>query len=122
MRRNIVGPIVGTILTLGLLGVAGFGIYQAGYQNGLAETASEVVIRGPRFYPPFGFFFGFIFLLFLFGFISRLFFWGRWRGGWSGPRSWDGQDGSPMEQRLHEWHDRAHHGERKYRSDSPDST
>ncbi|HEX6301112.1 MAG TPA: hypothetical protein VF148_11660 [Acidimicrobiia bacterium] len=66
-----------------------YALYQVGYQNGLAETASEVAIRGPHFFPPFGFFFGLffgfrflLFLLFLFGFISRLFFWGRWRGGW----------------------------------------
>lgn len=120
MRRNIIAPIIGTILTLGVLGVGGYALYQTGYQNGLAETASEVVVRGPHFYPPFGFFFGFIFLLFLFGFISRLFSWGRWRGGGYGPR--DHGEGSPMEKRLDDWHERAHKTQRKYRSDEPDTT
>jgi hypothetical protein len=74
-----------------------------------------------HFFPPFGFFFGFIFLLFLFGFISRMFFWGRWRGGWYGPRQWDNGDTSPMERRLHDWHERAHEGDHPSTADNPDS-
>lgn len=122
MRRNVIAPIIGTILAVGALGFGGYALYQVGYQNGLAETASEVVVRGPHFFPPFGFFFGFIFLLLLFGFISRLFFWGRWRGGWYGPRDWDHEDGYPMERRLHDWHEREHDTQRRYRSDEPDTT
>lgn len=123
MRRNIIGPIIGTVLALGGLGVGGYALYQAGYQNGLAETASEVVVRGPHFfYPPFGIFFGFIFLLFLFGFISRLFFWGRWRRGWYGPMPWNDREGSPTERRLEEWHERAHESSgRRYRGDEQDT-
>lgn len=58
MRRNIIVPILGTIVLLAALGFGGYALYQAGYQNGLAETASEVVVRGPRFFPPFRLFFG----------------------------------------------------------------
>lgn len=122
MRRSVIGPIIGAVLTLGVLGVVGYGVYQAGYKAGLAETATEVIVNRAPFYPGFGLFFGFIFLLFFFGFINRLFFWGRWRRGWYGPRGWSSEEGSPMERRLAEWHEQAHEGgERRYRSDSPDT-
>lgn len=123
MRGRAIGAAFGTLILAGLLGLAGWSVYQAGYRQGLVENASEVIVPGYGF-PGFGIFFGFLFLFLLFGFISRIFFWRRWRGG---PYSahWKhrpGEEASPMEQRLAEWHHRAHgeHGEpggRRYRSD-----
>ena len=52
-----------------------------------------------------GLFFGFLFLLFLFSFISKLFFFRRWR---HRSREWSNGEGSPMERRLHDWHERQH--------------
>ncbi|MFZ0014905.1 MAG: hypothetical protein WAL25_12420 [Acidimicrobiia bacterium] len=116
MKPSAWGAALLGVLVAGGLGVAGYGLYHAGYSNGLAQTASEVVVRGgPPFYPGFGIFFGFIFLLFLFGFVGRMFMWGR-----GGPRGWRG-DG--VEERLEDWHRAAHSGDRTrgYRGD-PDDT
>lgn len=119
MRGRAIGAVFGTLILAGLLGLAGWSVYQAGYRQGLVENASEVVMPGYGFFPGFGIFFGFLFLFLLFGFISRIFFWRRWRGG---PHRWKhgpGEEGSPMDQRLAEWHDKAHGGQgtRRYRSD-----
>ena len=121
MRRGIIAPIFGTILLLGGLGAAGWAVYQAGYRSGITETATEVVVHQPGF-GGFGIFFGVLFLFFLFGLVSKLFFWGRWRGGYSGHGKWASPEGSPMEQRLHEWHERQHDTGRRYRSDESDTT
>lgn len=117
MRRNVIFPILGTIALVAVMAVGGYALYQAGYQNGLTETASEVVVRGPRFFAPFGLFFGFIFFIFLFGFIGRM-LWG-WRGPYRGP--WNYEDRSPDDRRLDEWHERAHESGRRYRSNEPDA-
>ncbi len=121
MRGRAIGAIFGTLVLAGLLGLAGWSVYQAGYRQGLLENASEVVVPAYGFFPGFGIFFGFLFLFLLFGFISRIFFWRSWRGG---PhrmrgREWAGGEGSPMEQKLADWHERAHGepGTRRYRSD-----
>ena len=118
MRRNVVGAVLMTILVLGALGAAAFGVYQLGYQHGLVETGAKVVVNtpGPGFYPGFwgfgffGIFFKFLFLFLIFGLIARIFFgrrhWGPapyWGGGWHH----EGY-GSPMEQRLADWHEQAH--------------
>jgi hypothetical protein len=129
MRPSTIGSIVGTVLTLGFLGAAGYAVYQIGYQNGLAGTATEVVVRegphwagGPHFFfPPFGIFFGFLFLILFFGLISRMFFWGGWRRGWNGPGRWDDESRSPMEQRLQSWHEKAHQDDRPGEN-RPDTT
>ncbi len=116
MRRNVIGAILATILVLGALGAAGYGVYQLGYQQGLVETGAQVVVNGPGYYPGlwgfgvFGLLFRVIFLFLVFGLIARLVF-GRRRWGWGpGPyrgRGYDGHD-SPMEHRLDEWHQRMH--------------
>lgn len=121
MRGRAIGAFLGALLFAGLLGLAGWSVFQAGYRQGSVENASEVVVPAYGFFPGFGIFFGFLFLFLLFGFISRLFFWRRWRGGpfrahW---KDWSGVEGSPMERKLADWHEKAH-GEpsaRRYRSD-----
>jgi hypothetical protein len=108
-----------TILVLGALGAAAFGVYQIGYQQGLVETGAQVVVNtpGPGFYPGFwgfgffGIFFKFLFLFLIFGLIARIFF-GRRHWGpatyWS--RDWHDGHTSPMDQRLSDWHEKAHGG------------
>jgi hypothetical protein len=110
--------LLGVLIAAGL-GFAGYGLYRAGYSNGLAQTASEIVVReGPPFYPGFGIFFGFIFLFFLFGIVGRIFMWGRWRGG--PHREWRDEG---VEARLEDWHRSAHTSDRSrvYRSDPDDN-
>jgi hypothetical protein len=119
MRRNVIGAVLVTILVLGALGAAAFGVYQIGYQQGLVETGAQVVVNtpGPGFYPGFwgfgffGIFFKFLFLFLIFGLIARIFF-GRRHWGpatyWS--RDWHDGQTSPMDQRLSDWHQKAHGG------------
>lgn len=125
MRGRAFGAIFGTLLLAGLLGLGGWSVYQAGYRQGLVENASEVVVPAYGYFPGFGIFFGFLFLFLLFGFISRLVFWRSWRGGPRHPhwKHWDGAEGSPMEQKLADWHEKAHGepGTRRYRSDESPS-
>jgi hypothetical protein len=122
MRRNVVGTVLITLLIVGALGAIGFGLWQMGYQRGLVETGAEVVTRtvngihgwwGPGWglagFGFFGLFFKVLLFFLLFGLIARVFFGPR---RWGGPGPYWGQDwhegqGSP-EQRMTEWHDRAH--------------
>ncbi len=121
MRSRALGAILGAIVLVGLVGLAGWGVFQAGYRQGLLENAAEVVVPTYGFFPGFGIFFGFLFIFLLFGLISRVFFWRRWRGSQAGHwgKGWANGEGSPMERRLTEWHDQAHGGQggRRYRSD-----
>lgn len=121
MRRSVIAPLIGTIVLVGGLGAAGWAVYQAGYRSGLAENASQVIVNQPGF-GGFGLFLALIFLFFLFSFVGKMFFWRRWRGGHHGRKGWDAGEGSPMESRLHEWHERQHTTERRYRSDEPESS
>jgi hypothetical protein len=120
--RRAWGAFVVAILALAALGIGGYSVYQAGYRQGLLENAADIAVPAWGFYPPFGLFFGFIFLLFLFGFISRMFFWRGWRGGHDRHREWSHEHESPMEKRLAEWHQKAHEPGRVYRSDPSDTT
>lgn len=118
MRRNVWGAVAVTVAALGGLGLIGYQVYQAGYRAGLVEDGSEVVVRGfdgPGF---FGFFplFGILFFFLFVGFIARLAFGRPWRGPY---RDWYPEEGSSMDRRLGEWHERAHEsGGRAYRSES----
>jgi hypothetical protein len=122
MRRNVIGAVLLTVLVLGALGAAAFGVYQIGYQQGLVETGTEVVVNTPGFHPGywgpgfwgfgfFGIFFKILFLFLIFGLIARLFFGRRHWGGGPGPywaKEWHEGHTSPMEQRLTDWHEKAH--------------
>lgn len=123
MRSRAVGAVLATVVLLGGLGVAGWSAYRAGYSRGLVENATDVVVPAYRLFPGFGVLFGVIFLFLIFGFMSRLFLWRRWGGDRRGHgghwgNGWNHYEGSPMERRLTEWHEKAH-GEsegRRYRS------
>ncbi len=119
MRRNVIGAVVITILVLGALGAAAFGVYQVGYHQGLVETGTVVVNRvGPGFHPGhwgfagfwgFGLIFKFLFLFLIIGLIARLFFGRRhWGPGPYWAKDWHEGHTSPMEQRLADWHEKAH--------------
>ena len=109
------GRVLLVVLVIGAIGALGFGVWNAGYQQGLVETVgstTDVVVTAP-FYPAFwGFgFFGLVFKLFvailLFGLIAKLFFGRRyWRSHHmsGGPEHYR----SRMEERLSDWHDQAH--------------
>lgn len=124
MRRSGWVGFLFALLALGGLGAGGYSLFQAGYRQGLLENATDIVVPAWGFYPPFGLFFGLIFLFFLFGTIGRFFYGrGHWRGG---PHAWghyrDGEQ-HPMETQLREWHDKAHASEgRTYRSDVEEGT
>jgi len=123
MRRNVVGTVLITMLIVGALGAIGFGLWQMGYQRGLVETGTEVMTRavngihgwwGPGWgfggFGFFGLFFKVLLFFLLFGLIARIFF-GPRRWGGPGPywgRDWHEGQGTPMEQHMTEWHDRAH--------------
>ena len=125
MRRNVIGTVLITILVVGALAAAGFGLFQIGYQQGLVETGADVVINrvgpglhhgywgfgGPGAFGVFGVFFKILFVFLIFGLIARLFFGRRPWGPPGGPywaRDWEGNHRSAMEQHLTDWHEKAH--------------
>jgi hypothetical protein len=133
MRRNVIGAVLMTILVLGALGAAAFGVYQLGYTQGLVETGTEVVVRspGPGYYPGhwgfggfwgFGLFFRFLFLFLIIGLIARLFFGRRhWGPGPYWGKDWNEGHTSPMEQRLADWHEKAHDDKSARPDSDPDA-
>ena len=112
---RVFGRILAVVLLLGAIGAIGFGVWNAGYQQGLVETVettTDVVVTAP-YYP--GYYYGFgvfglIFKIFfaflLFGLLFKfLFGWRYWRG-----HRGEGHEQyrSRMEERMTRWHDEAH--------------
>ena len=121
MRRF--GVVPGIVLVVFIvLGAAGIGwlAYNAGVENGLAQSAAGEAPVGPPGYwygmRPFGHGFGLLgcliplFLFFLFTGAMRMVFW-PWRMGmWGGPRGKFGRGGwgQHVDEVLGEWHRKAH--------------
>ena len=98
-------------LTLVIVAVVGVVSYQAGVATQLPAGASVP----PAYYEPhyFGFgLFGLLFFVFLLFLLFRIFSFGRWRGGWGGGGWKHGGYGGgvppAIEERMQEWHKRAH--------------
>lgn len=103
--------VAAVVLVIALAGAIGYGVWNAGYEQGLVEATdatTEIVVtqsRGGFF--PFGAIFGFFFLFFLFGLIFKFAFgWRRWGGHYrgAGPSRYS----THMGERLTQWHDEAH--------------
>ncbi len=116
MNRRMLGRIVLTLVVVGGLVAVGTGLYQAGYQDALVAGADGETLRRGLYpgYWAFGFF-GLLFRVFilvlLVGLVTRLFFWRRPGGRWSG----EGHPGwADMRRRAEdhftEWHRQAHEG------------
>ena len=129
MRRGF--GLIGLLVTAVLVVIVGAIAYNIGWSQGLATHVPEGAAGAAPYYyggwhGGFGFFGIFWFLLFLFGFfwLLRLAFFGRMMrgGGWGG--GWGYRGGYPqgmppqIEERLQEWHKRAH-GEQPSGSASP---
>ena len=120
MRRGF-GLVIGLVLTIVLLMVVGAVAYNVGWSAAAGmHPAPGTAAPGPYYYGygfhPFFAGFGILwFLLILFGifWLLRFAFFGRmWGGGW-GHRRWGygpGPGGMPsgIEERMQEWHRRAH--------------
>ncbi len=122
MKRSVITAVLVTGLAIAALGAIGFGVFQIGYQAGLVESGADIVVhanRGLHWAAGWGhgavgvfwLMLRVLFFVLLFGLIARLVFGGR-RWGWGPGPYWGGYQGPnhPMEDRLTEWHDRAHRG------------
>ena len=104
------GRIVIVLLLVGLVAAVGFGIWNAGYDQGVidsAESTTDIVVTTDRGFFPFGAIFGLFFLFLLFGLVFKFAFgWRRWGGHYKamGPGGYREQ----MERRMTEWHEQAH--------------
>jgi hypothetical protein len=111
MRRGF------SLLWVALTGVIAAIVGVASYQAGLAtQLPAGAALQPSYYYEPhfFGFgLFGFLFLLFIFFLLFRILSFGRWaggRGGW-GHGGWKQDSGGvppAIEERMQEWHKRAH--------------
>jgi hypothetical protein len=124
MRRGL--GILSLLVTVIIIAVVGVIAYQAGWSDGFAQHVPQGTTAmapypyyygyGPHFFG-FGWIFGLLFFLFL-GFIFfRIVAFGffGWRGGWGGwghgGRGMGGYGGGvppAIEERMREWHQRAH--------------
>ena len=108
MRRGF--SFLWVVLTGIIAAVVGVASYQAGISTQLpAGTAVPPYYYEPHF---FGFgLFGVLFLLFLVFLLVRIFSFGRWGGGGRGGWKHHGYGGGvppAIEERMQEWHKRAH--------------
>ena len=119
MRRRF--GLLWALLTLAVVGAAGWFAYNAGLAQGQATTGPDRTPVNPGYYPyyphPWGFGFGFfplllfiLLLVFLFRRLSGHRHWGGYGGhdGNSGRFPGDGQLPPPMEDHLRAWHEKAH--------------
>jgi hypothetical protein len=122
MNRRVWLSVLLTVLVIGVVAAIGYGVYQIGFNQGVATTAEETTTvvhnvghggYGWGFFP-FGFIFPLFFVLLIIGLIGRAFWWGpRW-GGWRGPYgggSYESSEGDVpphIEKRLQTWHEQAH--------------
>jgi hypothetical protein len=109
MRRGF--SFLWVVLTGVIAAIVGVASYQAGVSTQLPAGAA----LPPYYYEPhfYGFgLFGILFLVFIFFLLFRILSFGRWagsRGGW-GHGGWKQGGGVPpaIEDRMQEWHKRAH--------------
>lgn len=124
--------VAAALLLVGLLVGIGFGVYNAGVSQGLAENVTAVASGAPSvaygpypgyFGPHWGWGFGFFGIFFwilgiflIFALVRLAFGWGRggrygrWGGGY-GPGGWNRPGpGDPRHEMLQEWHREAHKG------------
>jgi hypothetical protein len=121
--------VIAALAVVALVVLIGFGIYNAGVSEGMAEAGRQAVASGapaPVYAYPgpyaghwgFGFgFFGIIFwivgIFLVFALLRAAFGWGRWRGGpgygYGHDHGWGGPGGPGG--RLEDWHRRAHESE-----------
>jgi hypothetical protein len=118
MRRGF--SLLWVVLTLAIAAIVGVLSYQAGVATQLPAGAAIP----PYYYEPhfagFGLF-GILFLVFIFFLLIRIFSFGRWGGGHGGwKRHGYGGGGVPpaIDERMQEWHKRAH-GEQPAQSSPP---
>jgi hypothetical protein len=121
MRRGF--GLIGLVVTAILIAIVGVIAYQAGWSDGVAQHLQNAVAPdggypypyyygGPHFFG-FGWIFGllfFLFVIFIFFRIARFAMWGGRGWGYGGHRRW-GQPGEMpqgIEERMREWHQRAH--------------
>jgi hypothetical protein len=100
------------VLTLVIVAVVGVVSYQAGLATHLP---TEAAVQPNYYYEPhfFGFgLFGLLFFLFLLFLLFRVARFGRWGGGWGGGGwkhgGYGGNVPPAIEERMQEWHKRAH--------------
>ena len=118
MRRRF--GLLWALLTLAVVGAAGWFAYNAGLAQGLATPGHDGTAVNPGYYPYYahtwGFGFGFFPLLLFILLLVFLFrrpwghrHWGAYGGkGGFGGRFPDGELPPPMDDHLRAWHDRAH--------------
>lgn len=121
MRRGF--GILGLVVTLFIIGVVGVIAYNIGWSDGLGQhlPAATSTAPAPGYYPyyygygphffGFGWIFGLLFFLFIFWLLARLVFgfgrWGHMGRGWGYGGGWH----QYRDERMREWHDRAHSGQ-----------
>jgi hypothetical protein len=125
MRRGF--GFIGLLVTIILLTIVGVVAYNVGWSEGLSTHVPEGTAVAPPYYygygPHFGFgifgFFWFLFIVFVFFALLRFAFFGRrhWGGGWGSKGGYGHGMPSPIDERMQEWHKRAH-GEQPSGSDA----
>jgi hypothetical protein len=128
MRRGF--GFIGLLVTLIVLTIVGVIAYNVGWSEGLATHVPEGAAAAPPYYYGYGpHFFGagfgliwFLFILFGLFFLFRLVFFGRrhWGGGGWGYKGGHGYGMPPgIDERMQEWHKRAHGEQRSDTSTTP---